>query len=178
MVFWLSRDGEVICRGICQLPAQDSPLTRTAAIALPITAFLAWWMYVVTRAGSGPGLKWDRVTDHVYFAVSIVGSLYLVFVIVALSVLYFTRIRGGTDSAMSLMIPALIRFVVVFVFAIAGGSTLGEIFVLADERAFRKETARFMATAKPEPITGDLPLYSRKRWWPGSSNILVSPVPK
>lgn len=153
-------------------------MTRTAAIALPITAFLAWWMYVVTRAGSGPGLKWDRVPNHVSFAISIVGSLYLVFVIVALSVLYFTRVRGGTDSATSLMIPALIRFAVVFVFAIAAGSTLGEFFVLADERAFQRETTLFLTTAKPEPVTGDLPLYSRKRWWPGSSNMLVSPMPK
>lgn len=178
LAFWLSRNGEVICAGRFHLPAPDSALTRTAAIALPITAFLAWWMYVVTRAGSGPGLKWDRVPNHVYFTISIVGTVYVVFVLVALAVLYFTRIRVGTDTALSVMLPALIRFAVVFVFAIAAGSTFGEMFVLADERSFLKETDKFIATATPEPITGDLPLYSRKRWWPGSSNILVSPTPR
>ncbi|MEO7361689.1 MAG: hypothetical protein ABI120_15265, partial [Gemmatimonadaceae bacterium] len=95
-----------------------------------------------------------------------------------LSVLYFTRVRGSVDGATSVMVPALIRFAVVFVFAIAAGSTLSEMFVLADERAFLKETDAFMATATPEPIKGDMPLYSRKRWWPSSSNSLVSPLPK
>lgn len=153
-------------------------MTRTAAFALPITAFLAWWVYVATRAGNGPGFKWDKVSQNVYFTIAVVGTAYLIFVIIALLVLYFTRVRGGTDSAMSVMLPAFVRLAVAFVFAIAAGSTLAEMFVAADERAFRRETDAFMATATREPITGDMPLYSRQRWWPGSSNMMVSPTSK
>ncbi|MEO7997537.1 MAG: hypothetical protein ABI852_08835, partial [Gemmatimonadaceae bacterium] len=178
VVLWISCYGEVICQGIFPSPSPDFWLPRTAAIALPITAFLAWWLYVVTRAGNGQGLKWDKVPQNVNFAVSIVGTLYLIFVIIALIVLYFTRIRGGSEPATTLMLPALLRFALVFVFAIAAGSTFGEMFVLADERAFLKETDKFMATAKREPITGDMPMYSRQRWWPGSTNSMNSPMPK
>lgn len=178
MVLWLSGYGEVICQGICGLPEQDSGLTRTAAIALPITAFLAWWLYVVTRSGNGQGLKWEKVPHDVNFVISIAGTLYLIFTIIALAVLYFTRARGSSDGAMTVMLSALLRFAVVFVFAIAAGCTLGELFVLTDERSFLKETDKFMANAQPEPITGDMPMYSRSRWWPGSSNSMNSPMPK
>ena len=150
-------------------------VNRTAVIAFPITLFVVWCLYIVGRSGAGQGLKWDRVPDHIYFSVAFAGTLYLIFVAIALIVLYFQRIRGGPDSAISILVPAVIRFAVVFVAAVVIASPLGELFVLADERAFRKETAKFLSTAKPVPETGDLPLYSRMRRWPSWSNVMVSP---
>lgn len=153
-------------------------MNKTAAIVFPITLFLAWMTYVVTRTGSGPGLKWDRVPDHLSFTFTMVGVAYLIFVVISGIVLYFTQIRGASVNATSVLGPAFVRLLLVFVIAVPLGSALGELYACAEERAFKGETERFMATAKPEPITGDMPLYSRKRWWPGSQQQLVSPLPK
>ena len=132
-------------------------MTHTAAIAFPITVFLAWVMYVIDRTGNGPGLKWHMVPNTVKFAATMVGVAYLVFAVIAGVVVYFTKIRGGSVIAMSV---------------------LGELYAYVEERAFLKETEAFMSTAKAEPITGDMPLYSRRRWWPGSAQQLVSPLRK
>lgn len=150
-------------------------MNRTAAVAFPITLLLAWAFYVITRGGNGPGLKWDRVPNNVSFSAGMTGVAYVIFMIIALTVLYFQRVRGSSASAMSVMTPALTRFAVVYVGAVAAGCALGELYALADERAFRRETAKFMATVKPDSASGIYPLYSRYRWRPNFGNSLVSP---
>ena len=150
-------------------------MTRTAAIAFPITVFLAWVMYVIDRTGNGPGLKWHMVPNTVTFAATMVGVAYLVFAVIAGVVVYFTKIRGGSVSAMSVLGAGLVRLLVVFLIAVPVGSALGELYAYVEERAFLKETEAFMSTAKAEPITGDMPLYSRRRWWPGPDGAASAP---
>lgn len=150
-------------------------MTRTAAIVFPITLFAVWWMYVVGRAGNGPGFRPERVTDHVYFVVAITGTLYLIFVAIALIVLYFTRVRGHPVTVASLLLPALLRFAAFYLIALAVGSTLGEVFCVVEERSFERDAKAFLATATPDPITHEMPMYSRQRWWPGSAQILIWP---
>ncbi|MEP6763220.1 MAG: hypothetical protein ABJB66_02860 [Gemmatimonadaceae bacterium] len=157
---------------------RGASLNRTTLIAFPIALFLAWWMYVVTRAGNGPGFQMSRVSNNAMFAVSILGVVYLVFVVIALFVLYFGNVRGQNVSAGSVLMPALVKFAVCFVLAIALSIPMGEWFCSADERAFRNETQAFLKTAEPNSVTHDLRLYSRVRWWPASSQQLVSDLPK
>ncbi|MEP6834780.1 MAG: hypothetical protein ABJB74_15405 [Gemmatimonas sp.] len=153
-------------------------MIRTAAIAFLVTVFLAWMTYVFTRTGNGPGFKWDMVANNCNFTFAIVGVLYLLFFLITGVTLYFTQIRGGSVDALNILGPAFIRLLLVFVVAVPVGALLGEVYAYTEERSFLHETEQFLATAKPEPITGDMPLYSRKRWWPGSQQQLVSPVPK
>lgn len=151
-------------------------MSRIAAVALPFTLFLAWCTYVVTRAGDGPGLKWERVSNNVSYAATITGVAYLLFVLAVCVVLYLQRARGTSVSASAVIMPVLIQLAVVFVVSVIAGSALGEVYVLADERAFRRETAEFMKTAAPpDPKTGYMQLYSRNRRWPAGANSMVSP---
>ena len=153
-------------------------MNKLAAVAFPVTVFLAWMLYVVTRTGNAPGHTWDMVPTNVIFTATMVGVLYVIFVLITGMTLYFTQIRGSSAGAMSVLLPALVRLALVFVVAVPIGSALGEYYAGVEERAFLKETEAFLATAKPEPVTGDMPLYSRKRWWPGSQQQLVSPDSK
>lgn len=148
-------------------------MNKTAVIAFPVTVLLAWILYVVTRTGNGPGLKWNMVANNLSFTFSMVGVLYVLFVLITLTTLYFTAVRGASVSAMSVLGSAFVRLMVVFVIAIPIGGALGECYTYIEERAFRREAAQFMATTNADPRNGDR-IYSRKRWWPGSSQILVS----
>lgn len=152
-------------------------MNRTAAIAFPFTLFLAWVVYVSSRPGNGPGLQWSRIPDNVSYTVAISGTLYLVFVLIALVVLYFTRIRGEPVSPSVVLLPALLRFAAVYGIALIAAVPLAEWYCYADERAFERETARHYAAAVPDSVTHELPLYSRFRWWPINGELMVSDPP-
>jgi hypothetical protein len=151
-------------------------MTRTTTIAFFITLFFVWWMYIVTRTGTGPGLRWERVPGDMQFTVEITGLFYLVFVVIALTVLYFKQVRGHNVAASSLLLPAFIKFVATYGVAVVLGSAVGEIFCLVEERAFRKEAAAFQSTSPLDPYTHEPPMYSRRRWWPGSAQIMTTPL--
>jgi len=43
-------------------------------------------------------MQWSRVPNNASFTIAVAGVPYLVFVVIALLVLYFTRLRGNTDN--------------------------------------------------------------------------------
>jgi hypothetical protein len=152
-------------------------MPRTTAIALPLTLFLAWYVHVVNRAGNGPGLQWSRIPGDAAFTAAITGVVYVAFVLVALTVLYFTRIRGHPTSGGALVVSALGRFVGAYLVAVVVGIALAEWYCVADERAFERENARHIAAARAGSGVEEIPLYSRPRWWPGSAQLLVGRSP-
>src|SRR5215212_9007795 len=111
----------------------------TTAVALPLTLFLAWYVHVVNRAGNGPGLQWNRIPGDAAFSAAITGVVYVAFVLVALAVLYVTRIRGHpTAGGGALVVSALGRFVGAYLLAVVVGTALAEWYCVADERAFER----------------------------------------
>ena len=147
-------------------------MPRTAAIAFPFVLALAWYVHVTNRAGDGPGLQWGRIPQNVSYTAALTGTAYALFVLVALIVLYFTRIRGQTNGG-ALILSALGHLSAAFVVALVLGVALAEVFCLADERAFQRELRAHQAAAQP----GKEEMYSRQRWWPANSQALVGPMP-
>ncbi len=76
-------------------------MNKTTVFAFPVTVFLAWVLYVFTRAGNGPGLKWHMVANNLSFAATMAGVLYLVFTLITLTTLttrYVMHVRGTSVS--------------------------------------------------------------------------------
>ncbi len=144
------------------------------ALAFPATLFFAWVVHVILRAGNGPGLQWSRIPDNATVTAAITGVPYLAFVLVALLVLYVTRVRGRPAGSGRTLRAALIGFAAAYVGAVSAGIALAEWYCVVDERAFRRETQERSAAiaATREPAS-----YSRLRWWPGNAQTLVSPLP-
>ena len=153
-------------------------MPRTTAIVFPLTLCLAWYVHVVNRAGNGPGFQWARLPNNTFFTLTITGVFHVVFVLVALAVLYFTRIRGHSSGGGALLASALGRFVGAYILAVVLGVALAEWFCVADEHAFGREDARHVATARVDSVTHERSLYSRLRWWPGDAQLLVGQPPE
>jgi hypothetical protein len=131
---------------------------------VPFVFALAWYVHVVNRAGDGPGLQWGRIPQNASNTAALTGAVYAVFVLVALLVLYFTRVRGHASGG-TLVLSALGHFVAAFIVALVFAVALAEAFCLADERAFQRE-----ASARSDRAE----LYTRQRWWPVDGEVLVS----
>jgi hypothetical protein len=73
-------------------------MSRTAAVAFPLTLVAAWYLHVVNRAGNGPGMRWDRVAGNASFTATLTGVAYVVFVLAALTVPRTSRERRARSD--------------------------------------------------------------------------------
>ena len=152
-------------------------MPRAAAVGFALALCVAWYVHVVNRAGNGPGLQWSRIPIDGRMTATVTAVLYGAAVLVFLLALYATRLRALPSGRGRVLLSTSGWLAAAFALAVPVGVALAEWYCLADERAFLRETRAFLARAAPDPVTHAPPLYTRRRWWPGDAQDLVSPQP-
>lgn len=153
-------------------------MTRTAIILFAIMLFVTWYVHVINRAGLGSGARSHRFASDTAFTATVSGALYVIIVTWSLFGSYMRHVRGQANGFIAVLGPPFLSWTASCIVAFITGVLLAEFYCLADERAFRREVKKRMATKAPEESRESAPLdevqqYSRVRWWPaGSQDIL------